>query len=432
MNRENGTKTPDSAIKRALRKYAVRVAAPAILLLGAVGCGPTFNTPLPVDCNTQAGRQLVDCATPTPAAATGTPRPTETPTIIFGPKGEPGQNGESAYQIWLNAGNKGSVNDYLNSLRGPQGQTGLQGPKGEGVTGPAGKDGANGINGTNGKDGKDGKDGAQGPAGPKGDKGDKGDLVTVVATTTPAPTPTRTPEPTATPILAPFIRIPLKPGESINVGPNDVVEGDVRFNGIPWYDDISTSGLGTDVREDAIVTADFGATVLRVPSGQSKAPAITVAGNELDQTGCGNQQTGCVTVDQVQFPGTSQRVLHPPVATTVAPVPRQIGDPIPDMIRNEIRNITPFTIISGDIKVNGRELFDNEQRTGLIVEFEQGAVVESPYGASGKTNLENTPTMEVAADEMARGTFAAHPEIQTISVYALRNGQVQLLRVIGR
>lgn len=51
-----------------------------------------------------------------------------------------GKDGKSAYQIWLDNGNKGTEQDFLNSLKGAKGDTG-----------------------------------ATGATGPKGDKGDKGE-----------------------------------------------------------------------------------------------------------------------------------------------------------------------------------------------------------------------------------------------------------------
>lgn len=65
--------------------------------------------------------------------------------------------GDSAYQVWLNAGNTGTETDYLTSLKGAKGNTG---EKGE--TGPRGDTGA------------DGKTGEQGPQGDQGDKGNTG------------------------------------------------------------------------------------------------------------------------------------------------------------------------------------------------------------------------------------------------------------------
>lgn len=59
-----------------------------------------------------------------------------------GPKGE---EGKSAYQIWLDNGHTGTEQDFLNSLVGKTGSTGAKGNQGDkGDTGPAGKDGANG------------------------------------------------------------------------------------------------------------------------------------------------------------------------------------------------------------------------------------------------------------------------------------------------
>jgi hypothetical protein len=54
--------------------------------------------------------------------------------------GVDGQDGRSAYEIWLDLGNFGTEADFINSLTGPQG---IQGQKGN--------DGADGINGLDGK-----------------------------------------------------------------------------------------------------------------------------------------------------------------------------------------------------------------------------------------------------------------------------------------
>jgi len=44
-----------------------------------------------------------------------------------GPPGEPGADGKSAYQIWLDEGNTGTEQDFLDSLKGPQGPPGEDG-----------------------------------------------------------------------------------------------------------------------------------------------------------------------------------------------------------------------------------------------------------------------------------------------------------------
>ena len=74
-----------------------------------------------------------------------------------GANGVDGADGDSAYQIWLAAGNTGTEADFLTSLVG---ETGAQGPQGiQGVQGVAGNDGADGTNGVNGTNGVDGADG---------------------------------------------------------------------------------------------------------------------------------------------------------------------------------------------------------------------------------------------------------------------------------
>ena len=58
---------------------------------------------------------------------------------VQGKDGHIGIDGKSAYQIWLEAGNTGTEEDYLNSLKGADGEPGKQGEKGE--DGEKGNDG---------------------------------------------------------------------------------------------------------------------------------------------------------------------------------------------------------------------------------------------------------------------------------------------------
>ena len=69
-----------------------------------------------------------------------------------------GQDGKSAYQIWLDDGHTGTEADFLASLKGQKGDTGATG-----ATGPAGANGATCPQ------------GPVGPTGPQGPKGDSGD-----------------------------------------------------------------------------------------------------------------------------------------------------------------------------------------------------------------------------------------------------------------
>ena len=89
-----------------------------------------------------------------------------------------GEDGKSAYDLWLEQGHTGSVDDYLNWMKGdaftyedftPEQLAALKGPKGD-----KGDQGPQGIQGIQGIQGEKGADGAQGPKGDKGDQGDKG------------------------------------------------------------------------------------------------------------------------------------------------------------------------------------------------------------------------------------------------------------------
>lgn len=59
-------------------------------------------------------------------------------TVINGADGANGVAGKSVYQLWLDAGNVGTLNDFLEAMKGPKGSAG---PQGIGIQGPAGVDG---------------------------------------------------------------------------------------------------------------------------------------------------------------------------------------------------------------------------------------------------------------------------------------------------
>ena len=63
-----------------------------------------------------------------------------------------GKDGKSAYQIWLDNGNKGTEQDFLNSLKGAKGDKGDTGATG--ATGPKGETGATGAQGPKGEAGE--------------------------------------------------------------------------------------------------------------------------------------------------------------------------------------------------------------------------------------------------------------------------------------
>ena len=63
-------------------------------------------------------------------------------------------NGKSAYEVWLDQGNTGTEQDFLDSLRGEDGKDGADGKDGyTPIKGVDYFDGADGKDGENGKDG---------------------------------------------------------------------------------------------------------------------------------------------------------------------------------------------------------------------------------------------------------------------------------------
>ena len=92
------------------------------------------------------------------------------PSQNFG--GGSGKDGKSAYQIWLEQGNVGTEQDFINSLRGPAGAKGDKGdPGAQGPIGPQGMIGPKGDSGIQGVPGIPGTPGSPGPPGVKGDSG---------------------------------------------------------------------------------------------------------------------------------------------------------------------------------------------------------------------------------------------------------------------
>ena len=105
-----------------------------------------------------------------------------------GADGADGTNGLSAYELWLEAGNAGTAEDFLSSLIGEQGADGADGATG--ADGAPGSDGSDGLSayeiwinaGNEGSEndflaslvGADGADGADGPAGVPGEQGESG------------------------------------------------------------------------------------------------------------------------------------------------------------------------------------------------------------------------------------------------------------------
>ena len=87
-----------------------------------------------------------------------------------------GQNGKSAYELAVENGFEGTVEEWIASLQGTNGIDGKDGENGiDGQNGINGVDGINGTDGVNGLDGKDGENGADGQNGTDGIDGKDGE-----------------------------------------------------------------------------------------------------------------------------------------------------------------------------------------------------------------------------------------------------------------
>ena len=91
-------------------------------------------------------------------------------------KYERGEDGLSAYDLAVQQGYTGTLDQWLDSLHGPKGDPGEQGPQGiQGERGPQGETGATGPQGEQGPKGETGATGATGPQGPQGVQGIQGE-----------------------------------------------------------------------------------------------------------------------------------------------------------------------------------------------------------------------------------------------------------------
>lgn len=107
---------------------------------------------------------------PCPSASSST----KTAGLVAAKNAKTGQicDAASAYDIWLAAGHKGTMQDFLDSLVGPPGEAGADGIPG--LDGEAGLPGDMGYTGDPGQDGAPGPMGKVGPAGSTGARGLRG------------------------------------------------------------------------------------------------------------------------------------------------------------------------------------------------------------------------------------------------------------------
>tara|TARA_R110000822_G_scaffold227017_1_gene359688 strand:- start:64856 stop:65470 length:615 start_codon:yes stop_codon:yes gene_type:complete len=85
-------------------------------------------------------------------------------------------DGESTYDLAVESGYEGTLEEWLESIKGLDGTDGIDGTDGEdGADGSDGQDGTNGIDGLDGADGQDGNNGSNGTDGSNGEDGEDND-----------------------------------------------------------------------------------------------------------------------------------------------------------------------------------------------------------------------------------------------------------------
>jgi hypothetical protein len=95
------------------------------------------------------------------------------------------------------------------------------------------------------------------------------------------------------------------------------------------------------------------------------------------------------------------------------------------MDAGETFEVSPNSMVSGDISINGVRYFDDSPNTGLIVEFQKGAKVTAPYGATVKENIANQGLMDEIVKEIKGQTNILHPEITEIDTIVFPGGNPQ-------
>jgi hypothetical protein len=95
------------------------------------------------------------------------------------------------------------------------------------------------------------------------------------------------------------------------------------------------------------------------------------------------------------------------------------------MDAGETFEVGPNSMVSGDISINGIRYFDDSPNTGLIVEFQKGAKVTAPYGATVKENIANQGLMDEIVKEIKGQTNILHPEITEIDTITFPGGNPQ-------
>ncbi len=166
----------------------------------------------------------------------------------------------------------------------------------------------------------------------------------------------------------------IAPGQKITVDQNSVVIGDIKINGESLYDDEVESGLITLMEQNGEVEAHWGAVVIRNNSSAEAEATLQNEAANLKDEGCGGN---CLVVTTVHWPSEKP------------------ANKISELKPGEKKLLPKFAVISGDIKVNGKALYDDIETTGLVTVLESEGEVEAPWGATYNLNSDQ-PSVDIA------------------------------------
>lgn len=152
----------------------------------------------------------------------------------------------------------------------------------------------------------------------------------------------------------------LHAGETFQVPAGCNVKGDIVVNGVKQFDDDPTTGLLVSCPAGCTIKAPFGANVSPRTVDDLKA--------EMLASGCGSK---CASVKVVVIDGGATK---PQVTVT---------DRCDVSLPKGTKAIVPGgCVVSGDVAVNGKALYDSDQTTGLVVIVKSDVEVFAPFGAS--------------------------------------------------
>lgn len=159
----------------------------------------------------------------------------------------------------------------------------------------------------------------------------------------------------------------LTSGEKKTFGANTVIIGDIKVNGESMFDDNGESGLITLLEKEGEVEAQWGALAIRHNSFAEADKTVQIQAAELKDTGCGSR---CWAVTTAYWP--SQKPVNK----------------IEELKPGEKKLLPRFSVVSGDVKINGKDVFDSDEKTGLVIKMLEEGEVEAPWGATYNLNTD--------------------------------------------